>query len=71
MKLLDFELLPLGLLPYATVPVGYGGLIYDILNIGNIISLKVLPAPNETATNDTATATTPTTSQIRNLTSIT
>ena len=51
---------------YATVPVGYGGLIYDILNIGNIIALQVLPA-----TNETATATTPTTSQTRNLTSIT
>ncbi|HEX2472680.1 MAG TPA: hypothetical protein VHJ59_08015, partial [Nitrososphaera sp.] len=29
---------------YATVPVGYGGLIYDITNIGNMIALQVLPA---------------------------
>ena len=33
---------------YTTVPVGYGGLIYDILNIGNIIALEVLPSTNFT-----------------------
>jgi hypothetical protein len=34
---------------YATVPVGYGGLIYDITNIGNIIALQVLPQTNATS----------------------
>ena len=34
---------------YTTVPVGYGGLIYDILNIGNIIVLEVLPQTNFTS----------------------
>ena len=31
------------------VPVGYGGMIYDVLNIGNIIALQVLPATNATS----------------------
>ncbi|HEU4446278.1 MAG TPA: hypothetical protein VFR94_16520 [Nitrososphaeraceae archaeon] len=50
---------------YATVPVGYGGLIYDILNIGNIVALQVLPqqanttsiptpSPNSTSTTSEA-----------------
>jgi hypothetical protein len=44
---------------YATVPVGYGGLIYDITNIGNMIALQVLPATNATSTaNMTSTTTT-------------
>jgi hypothetical protein len=48
---------------YATVPVGYGGLIYDILNIGNIIALQVLPQTNMTssvvsAPNSNSTSTT-------------
>lgn len=30
--------------PAATVPVGYGGLIYDLLNNGHIMALQVLPA---------------------------
>jgi hypothetical protein len=32
------------------LPVGYGGLIYDILNIGNIIALQVQPHANNTST---------------------
>jgi hypothetical protein len=44
---------------YATVPVGYGGLIYDITNIGNMIALQVLSATNATSTaNMTSTTTT-------------
>lgn len=43
---------------YATVPVGYGGLIYDILNIGNIIALQVLPAPANTTSTANVTTTT-------------
>jgi hypothetical protein len=39
---------------YADVPVGYGGLIYDITNIGNIIALQVLPATNTTSITTTA-----------------
>lgn len=36
---------------YADVPVGYGGLIYDITNIGNIIALQVSPqSSNATST---------------------
>ncbi|MGH9951657.1 MAG: hypothetical protein ACRD5J_08540 [Nitrososphaeraceae archaeon] len=42
------------LLPTLQVPVGYGGLIYDITNIGNIIALQVLPATNATSTTSTA-----------------
>ena len=42
---------------YATVPVGYGGLIYDILNIGNIIALQVLPAPANTTSTANVTTT--------------
>jgi hypothetical protein len=34
---------------YADVPVGYGGLISDITNIGNIIALQVLPQTNTTS----------------------
>jgi hypothetical protein len=37
---------------YATVPVGYGGLIYDILNIGNIIALQVLPQQTNATSTD-------------------
>jgi hypothetical protein len=49
---------------YATVPVGYGGLIYDITNIGNIIALQVLPATNVTSTaNMTSTTTSTATGQ--------
>ncbi len=47
---------------YATVPVGYGGLIYDILNVGNIITLQVLPSQTNMAPNSTSNITT-TTSQ--------
>jgi hypothetical protein len=44
---------------YADVPVGYGGLIYDITNIGHIIALQVVPATNTTSTaNMTSTTTT-------------
>jgi hypothetical protein len=32
------------------VPVGYGGMVYDVLNIGNIVALQVLPAGNTTST---------------------
>jgi hypothetical protein len=39
------------------VPVGYGGMIYDVLNIGNIIALQVLPATNTTSNTSTAAAT--------------
>ena len=42
---------------YATVPVGYGGLIYDILNIGNVIALQVLPAPVNTTSTANVTTT--------------
>jgi hypothetical protein len=39
------------------VPVGYGGMIYDVLNIGNIIALQVLPSQtNTTATTDETTS---------------
>jgi len=31
------------------VPVGYGSMIYDVLNIGNIIALQVLPQTNATS----------------------
>jgi hypothetical protein len=31
------------------MPVGYGGMIYDVLNIGNIIALQVLPQTNATS----------------------
>lgn len=31
------------------VPVGYGGMIYDVLDTGNIIALQVLPATNTTS----------------------
>jgi len=39
------------------VPVGYGGMIYDVLNIGNIIALQVLQQANSTSTvaNNTST----------------
>ena len=40
---------------YATVPVSYGGLIYDITNIGNIIAMQVLPQTNTTSTTAVAT----------------
>jgi hypothetical protein len=43
---------------YVTVPVGYGGLIYDLLNIGNIITLQVLPQPNNTTSTAATTVTT-------------
>jgi hypothetical protein len=42
---------------YATVPVGYGGLIYDILNIGNIITLQVLPSQTNTTSTTTVNST--------------
>ena len=42
---------------YATVPVGYGGLIYDILNMGNVIALQVLPAPVNTTSTANVTTT--------------
>ena len=32
------------------VPVGYGGMIYDVLNNGHIISLQVLPQKTNTTT---------------------
>lgn len=36
---------------YADVPVGYGGLVYNITNIGHIIALQVLPSQaNATST---------------------
>ena len=39
------------------VPVGYGGMIYDVLNNGNIIALQVLPSQtNTTATTDETTS---------------
>ena len=41
----------------ATVPVGYGDLIYDILNIGNVIALQVLPAPVNTTSTANVTTT--------------
>lgn len=34
----------------ATVPAGYGGLIYNLLTVGNIIALQVLPQSNTTST---------------------
>ncbi|MGA7369263.1 MAG: hypothetical protein WBX01_09045 [Nitrososphaeraceae archaeon] len=41
------------------VPVGYGGMIYDVLNIGNIIALQVLPTTSATSTaNITSTTST-------------
>jgi hypothetical protein len=51
--LADSDFLPSA--AYATVPVGYGGLIYDITNIGNIIALQVLPQTNTTSTTAVAT----------------
>jgi len=30
------------------VPVGYGGMIYDVLNNGHIIALQVLPSQTNT-----------------------
>ena len=42
---------------YADVPVGYGGLIYDITNIGHIIALQVLPASNTTSTTNMTSTT--------------
>jgi hypothetical protein len=52
--LADSDFLP-SAAAYATVPVGYGGLIYDITNIGNIIALQVLPQTNTTSTTAVAT----------------
>ncbi|HEX6281829.1 MAG TPA: hypothetical protein VFZ67_06335 [Nitrososphaera sp.] len=37
--------------PAATVPVGYGGLIYNLLNTGQIMALQVSPQANTTSTN--------------------
>jgi len=54
---------------YADVPVGYGGLIYDITNIGNIIALQVLPATNVTSTTNADMASTTTTTTGQNSTS--
>ena len=53
------------------VPVGYGGMIYDVLNIGNIIALQVLPSQTSaTPTAATATPTTTTTTADQNSTSV-
>lgn len=41
------------------VPVGYGGMVYDVLNIGNIVALQVLPATNTTSTANMTSTTTP------------
>ena len=41
----------------ATVPVGYGGLIYDLLNNGHIMALQVLP--RTTSSNSTTTKSAP------------
>ena len=46
------------------VPVGYGGMIYDVLNTGNIIALQVLPSQTNATTSTAAAATTPTTTTI-------
>lgn len=54
---------------YADVPVGYGGLIYDITNIGHIIALQVLPSQANTTTTATGAATTSTTAVSQNSTS--
>ena len=43
------------------VPVGYGGMIYDVLNNGNVIALQVLPVSNVTSTANTTSTTTSTT----------
>jgi hypothetical protein len=49
---------------YADVPVGYGGLIYDLTNVGHIIALQVLPSQTNTTTSTAAAATAPTTTTI-------
>jgi hypothetical protein len=53
---------------YADVPVGYGGLIYDITNIGHIIALQVLSSQTNT-TSSAPAATTSTTAVNQNSTS--
>jgi hypothetical protein len=41
--------------PAGNVPVGYGGLVYNMLNNGHIVTLQVLPKP--TSSNSTTTTT--------------
>jgi hypothetical protein len=54
--------------PAGNVPVGYGGLIYNMLNNGHILTLKVLPKTNMTSLSTAGTTNTTKTTTGENLT---
>jgi hypothetical protein len=55
--------------PAGNVPVGYGGLIYNMLNNGHIVTLQVLPKTNMTSAFTVGTTNTTKTTAGANLTS--